>query len=78
MGIDIWEVIEAAATKPFGFSGVSPRTWPGRALHPDRSVLLTWKAKEFGQRTRFIELAGEINHGMPHYVVETPRRGAQR
>lgn len=69
MGIDVWEVIEAAGTKPFGFMSF----WPGPGLGghciPIDPFYLTWKAKEFGVRTRFIELAGEINRSMPHYVV---------
>ncbi len=70
MGIDVWEVIQAAATKPFGFMPF----WPGPGLGghciPIDPFYLTWKAKEYGVRTRFIELAGEINRRMPHYVVE--------
>lgn len=69
MGIDVWEVIRAAATKPFGFMPF----WPGPGLGghciPIDPFYLTWKAKEFGISTRFIELAGEINRGMPKYVV---------
>lgn len=69
MGIDVWEVIHAAGTKPFGFMPF----WPGPGLGghciPIDPFYLTWKAKEFGVRTRFIELAGEINRSMPHYVV---------
>lgn len=69
MGIDVWEVIRAAATKPFGFMPF----WPGPGLGghciPIDPFYLTWKAKEFGVSTRFIELAGEINRSMPRYVV---------
>ena len=69
MGIDIWDVIGAASTKPFGFQAF----WPGPGLGghciPIDPFYLTWKAKEFGHRTRFIELAGEINNSMPDYVV---------
>lgn len=69
MGIDVWEVIQAAGTKPFGFMPF----WPGPGLGghciPIDPFYLTWKAKEFGVRTRFIELAGEINRSMPRYVV---------
>ena len=70
MGIDIWEVIEAAKTKPFGFMAFYP--WPGLGGHciPIDPFYLTWKAREFGLHTRFIELAGEINTAMPEYVVE--------
>lgn len=69
MGIDIHEVIEAAATKPFGF--VPYRPGPGLGGHciPIDPFYLSWKAREFGLNTRFIELAGEINHYMPHWVV---------
>ena len=70
MGIDIWEVIEAAATKPFGFQAFYPGPGLGGHCIPIDPFYLTWKAKEFGQRTKFIELAGEINNAMPHYVVE--------
>lgn len=70
MDIDVWEVIKAAATKPFGFMPF----WPGPGLGghciPVDPFYLTWKAKEFGIHTRFIELAGEINRYMPRYVVE--------
>lgn len=69
MGIDVWEVIQAAGTKPFGFMPF----WPGPGLGghciPIDPFYLTWKAKEYGVRTRFIELAGEINRSMPRYVV---------
>lgn len=69
MGIDVWEVIRAAGTKPFGFMPF----WPGPGLGghciPIDPFYLTWKAKEFGITTRFIELAGEINRSMPRYVV---------
>ena len=66
MGIDIWEVIAAAKTKPFGFYPV-----PGLGGHciPIDPFYLTWKAREYGKHTRFIELAGEINTAMPEYVV---------
>lgn len=69
MGIDIHEVIAAAATKPFGFVPY----WPGPGLGghciPIDPFYLTWKAREFGLHTRFIELAGEVNSGMPDYVI---------
>lgn len=69
MGIDVWEVIQAAGTKPFGFMPF----WPGPGLGghciPIDPFYLTWKAKEYGVKTRFIELAGEINRSMPMYVV---------
>lgn len=69
MGIDIHEVIEAAATKPFGF--VPYRPGPGLGGHciPIDPFYLTWKAREYGLNTRFIELAGEVNRAMPAYVV---------
>ena len=69
MGIDIWEVIEAARTKPFGFMPFYPGPgWGGHCI-PIDPFYLTWKAREYGQHTRFIELAGEINTAMPEYVV---------
>jgi UDP-N-acetyl-D-glucosamine dehydrogenase len=70
MGIDIWEVIAAARTKPFGFMPFYPGPGLGGHCIPIDPFYLTWKAREFGQHTRFIELAGEINTSMPHYVVE--------
>jgi UDP-N-acetyl-D-glucosamine dehydrogenase len=69
MGIDIWEVIDAAATKPFGFKAFYPGPGLGGHCIPIDPFYLTWKAREFGVHTRFIELAGEINRGMPQYVV---------
>jgi len=69
MDIDIWEVIEAAKTKPFGFMPFYPGPGLGGHCIPIDPFYLTWKAREFGQNTRFIELAGEINTGMPRYVV---------
>src|SRR3954468_13819736 len=70
MGIDIWEVIRAAKTKPFGFMAFYPGPGLGGHCIPIDPFYLTWKAREYGQNTRFIELAGEINTAMPHYVVE--------
>ena len=70
MDIDIWEVIEAAKTKPFGFMPFYPGPGLGGHCIPIDPFYLTWKAREFGQHTRFIELAGEINTAMPRYVVE--------
>jgi UDP-N-acetyl-D-glucosamine dehydrogenase len=70
MGIDVWEVIEAASTKPFGFMPFFPGPGLGGHCIPIDPFYLTWKAREFGRTTRFIELAGEINTSMPHYVVE--------
>ena len=69
MGIDIWEVIAAAKTKPFGFMPFYPGPGLGGHCIPIDPFYLTWKAREFDQSTRFIELAGEINIKMPDYVV---------
>jgi len=69
MGIDVWEVINAAATKPFGFMPFYPGPGLGGHCIPIDPFYLTWKALEYGQRTRLIELAGEINTAMPEYVV---------
>jgi UDP-N-acetyl-D-glucosamine dehydrogenase len=69
MGIDVWEVIEAAKTKPFGYMPFYPGPGLGGHCIPIDPFYLTWKAREFVQSTRFIELAGEINTAMPDYVV---------
>lgn len=69
MGVDIWEVIEAAKTKPFGFMPFYPGPGLGGHCIPIDPFYLTWKAREYGQATRFIELAGEINTSMPDWVV---------
>ena len=69
MGIDIHEVINAAATKPFGFVAYQPGPGIGGHCIPIDPFYLTWKAREYGMHTRFIELAGEINSHMPHWVV---------
>ena len=69
MGIDIWEVINAAKSKPFGFMPFYPGPGLGGHCIPIDPFYLTWKAREYGQHTRFIELAGEINTAMPEYVV---------
>ena len=69
MGIDVWEVIAAAKTKPFGFMAFYPGPGLGGHCIPIDPFYLTWKAREYGQNTRFIELAGEINTAMPQYVV---------
>jgi len=70
MGIDIWEVIAAASTKPFGFQPFYPGPGLGGHCIPIDPFYLTWKAKEVDFRTRFIELAGEINTNQPYYVVQ--------
>lgn len=70
MGIDLYEVIRAAATKPFGFVPYYPGPGLGGHCIPIDPFYLTWKAREYGMHTRFIELAGEINSAMPAYVVE--------
>jgi UDP-N-acetyl-D-glucosamine dehydrogenase len=69
MDIDVWEVIEAAKTKPFGFQAFYPGPGLGGHCIPLDPFYLAWKAAEYGAWTRFIELAGEINTGMPHWVV---------
>jgi UDP-N-acetyl-D-glucosamine dehydrogenase len=70
MGIDVWQVIAAASTKPFGFQPFYPGPGLGGHCIPIDPYYLTWKAREVGMPTRFIELAGEINHKMPDYVVQ--------
>ena len=70
MGIDIWEVIEAAKTKPFGFQPFYPGPGLGGHCIPIDPFYLTWVARKYGMATRFIELAGEINTAMPKYVVQ--------
>jgi len=69
MDIDVWEVIRAASTKPFGFQPFYPGPGLGGHCIPIDPFYLTWKAREVGMPTRFIELAGEVNRGMPDYVV---------
>ena len=69
MGIDVWEVINAAKTKPFGYMAFYPGPGLGGHCIPIDPFYLTWKAREYGQNTRFIELAGEINTAMPLHVV---------
>src|SRR6266404_5878354 len=69
MGIDVWEVIDAASTKPFGFQPFYPGPGLGGHCIPVDPFYLSWKAKEFDFRTRFIELAGEINVAMPYHVI---------
>lgn len=70
MGIDVWEVIEAAATKPYGFEAFRPGPGLGGHCIPIDPFYLTWKAKEVGCTTRFIELAGQVNTAMPEYVID--------
>lgn len=78
MGIDIWEVIDAAATKPFGFMPFYPGPGLGGHCIPIDPFYLTWKAREYELPTRFIELAGEINQNMPNYVVARLREVLDR
>lgn len=78
MDIDVWEVIDAAATKPFGFQAFYPGPGVGGHCIPVDPFYLTWKAEQFGLSTRFIELAGEINESMPQYVVQAAARAMQR
>ncbi len=70
MGIDVWEVIEAAATKPFGFTPFYPGPGLGGHCIPIDPFYLTWKARHYDFSTRFIELAGEVNTSMPYWVVD--------
>ena len=75
MGIDTWEVIEAASTKPFGFMPFYPGAGVGGHCIPVDPFYLSWKAKEVGLTTKFIELAGEINQSMPNHVINLVIRG---
>lgn len=75
MDIDVWDVIEAAATKPFGFQPFYPGPGLGGHCIPIDPFYLTWKAREVGQDTRFVELAGQINRSMPEYVVQHVAKG---
>ncbi len=74
MGIDIWEVVEAAATKPYGFMRFDPGPGMGGHCLPVDPFYLAWRAREFDMATEFIELAGKINVNMPHYCVERIER----
>ncbi|MCH4543997.1 nucleotide sugar dehydrogenase [Ochrobactrum sp. A-1] len=74
MGIDVWEVIDAAATKPFGYMPFYPGPGLGGHCIPIDPFYLTWKSREYGLSTRFIELAGEINLAMPRYVIANLER----
>jgi UDP-N-acetyl-D-glucosamine dehydrogenase len=70
MGIDVWEVVEAAATKPYGFMSFKPGPGMGGHCLPVDPFYLAWRAREFDQPTEFIELAGEVNQEMPYFCVE--------
>jgi UDP-N-acetyl-D-glucosamine dehydrogenase len=70
MGIDIWEVVDAAATKPYGFMRFDPGPGMGGHCLPVDPFYLAWRAREFDMQTEFIELAGEVNQAMPYYCVE--------
>lgn len=78
MGIDVWEVIDAAATKPFGFMPFYPGPGLGGHCIPIDPFYLTWKAREYEVPTRFIELAGEVNTAMPHHVIDRLREVVDR
>jgi UDP-N-acetyl-D-glucosamine dehydrogenase len=78
MGIDIWEVIEAAKTKPFGFMPFYPGAGVGGHCIPVDPYYLSWKAREYDFYTRFIELAADINQGMPYHVVKLASDGLDR
>jgi UDP-N-acetyl-D-glucosamine dehydrogenase len=78
MGIDVWEVIDAAATKPFGFMPFYPGPGIGGHCIPIDPFYLTWKAREYDLSTRFIELAGEINTSMPYHVVDRVQEALNR
>jgi UDP-N-acetyl-D-glucosamine dehydrogenase len=74
MGIDIWEVIDAAATKPFGFTRFDPGPGMGGHCLPVDPFYLTWKAREYDMSTEFIELAGKVNQAMPYFCIEKIER----
>jgi UDP-N-acetyl-D-glucosamine dehydrogenase len=78
MGLDIWEIVDAAATKPFGFQPFYPGPGLGGHCIPVDPFYLSWKAKEWDFRTRFIELAGEINSNMPYHVLESVGKALNR
>ncbi|MBB5061879.1 nucleotide sugar dehydrogenase [Granulicella mallensis] len=78
MGIDIWEVIDAAATKPFGFQPFYPGPGLGGHCIPIDPFYLSWKAREWDFHTKFIELAGEINEGMPRHVLQSVSEALNR
>jgi len=77
MGVDIWEVVSAAATKPFGFSAFYPGPGLGGHCIPIDPFYLAWKAKQIGEEARFIELAGEVNRSMASYVVDRALRAVR-
>ena len=78
MGLDIWEVIDAAATKPFGFQPFYPGPGLGGHCIPIDPFYLSWKAKEYDFSTRFIELAGEVNEAMPYHVIQSVMNALNR
>ena len=82
MDIDVWEVVDAAATKPFGFASFKPGPGLGGHCIPIDPFYLTWKAREFDFSTRFIELAGEVNNNMPYFcrslISQALNHGAQK
>ena len=78
MGIDFWEVIEAAKTKPFGFMAFYPGAGVGGHCIPVDPYYLSWKAREYDFYTRFIELAAEVNGDMPYHTVDLVRHGLNR
>ena len=78
MGIDVWEVIRGAATKPFGFMAFYPGPGVGGHCIPIDPFYLTWKSREYGIPTHFIELAGQVNERMPGYVIDRLREGLDR
>ena len=73
MGVDVWEVVESAATKPYGFMSFRPGPGMGGHCLPVDPFYLAWRAREFDQPTEFIELAGEVNQRMPYFCVEKIR-----
>jgi UDP-N-acetyl-D-glucosamine dehydrogenase len=75
MGIDVWEVVEAAATKPYGFMRFEPGPGMGGHCLPVDPFYLAWRAREFDTQTEFVELAGEVNQAMPYFCVERIARG---
>ena len=70
MGIDVWEVVDAAATKPYGFMSFKPGPGMGGHCLPVDPFYLAWRAREFDMQTEFVELAGEVNQAMPYFCVE--------